>query len=94
MEAELKIVIQLKGDRALVGVQGTNTDPVVETLTATSLNDVLAAIPGILDRAREKWATSPRNPKYEGPPPPPAPARTTERGLATPQRTANQQRFF
>jgi len=45
MEAELKVVIQMKGDRALVGVQGTNTDPVVETLPATSLNDVLAAVP-------------------------------------------------
>ena len=94
MEAELKIVVQMKGDRALVGVQGTNTDPVVETLAATSLNDVLAAIPGILARARERWATSPKNPDYVGPTPPAAPAPAPSRGLAAPQRTENQQRFF
>ncbi len=74
MEAELKVVIQMKGDRALVGVQGTNTDPVVETLPATSLHDVLSAVPEILARAREKWGTAPKNPAYQGPPPPaPAP---------------------
>src|SRR3989304_4749145 len=71
MEAELKVVIQMKGDRALVGVQGTNTDPVVEALPATSLNDVLAAVPGILVRARERWTTSPKNPAYQRPPEPP-----------------------
>ena len=75
MEAELKVVIQMKGDRALVGVQGTNTDPVVETLPATSLNDVLAAVPGVLARARERWTTSPKNPAYQRPPEAPAPPR-------------------
>lgn len=97
MEAELKVVIQMKGDRALVGVQGTNTDPVVETLPATSLNDVLAAVPEILARARERWATSPKNPAYVGPPPPPvqpAPARTAKTGLATPQRREPPQGQF
>ena len=88
MEAELKVVIQLKGDRALVGVQGTNTDPVVEVLAATSLNDVLSAVPGILDRARERWATSPKNPAYKGPPPPP---QTAQVRAQQPQRRAEVQ---
>jgi hypothetical protein len=80
MEAELKVVIQMKGDRALVGVQGTNTDPVVETLPATSLNDVLAAVPGILARAREKWTATPKNPAYQRPPDPPAAPRSSVPG--------------
>ena len=93
MEAELKIVVQMKGDRALVGVQGTGTDPVVETLAVTSLDDVLAAVPGILARARERWTTSPKNPAYVGPPPPLAPARTAQ-GLAAPQRREPPQGQF
>ncbi len=69
---ELKVVLQMWGTRALVGVQGDGTDPVVETLEVDSLKKLLAAVPGVVARARERWATSPRNPKYEGPPPPPA----------------------
>jgi hypothetical protein len=72
---ELKVVIHLKGTRAIIGIQGTDTDPVVETLAQAtgSLEEALAYVPGVVERARERWATSPRNPKYEGPPPPPAP---------------------
>lgn len=75
MEEELKIVIQIKGDRALVGIQQKDTDPVLEPLEAVSLEEILAAVPTILARAREQWQSSPRRPKYEGPPvsPPPVP---------------------
>ena len=78
MEAELKVVIYLKDGRALVGIQGQGTDPVLETLPDVSgLEAALAAVPGVVARARERWATSPRCPAYVGPPtePTPAPAR-------------------
>ena len=77
MEAELKIVVQLKGTRALVGVQAPDTDLVVETIAQCTgtLEEILAYIPGILARARERWATNRKNPAYVGPPPPPAPPR-------------------
>ena len=83
----LKVVVQMKGDRAVVGVQGDGTDPVVETLEAASLEELLAAVPGVVARARERWATSPRNPKYEGPPlPPPAtPSQPAARRAPTPK---------
>ncbi|KKN39331.1 hypothetical protein LCGC14_0744360 [marine sediment metagenome] len=85
---EMKVVIQMKGDRALVGVQGDGTDPVVETLEAASLEELLAAVPGVVARARERWATSPRNPKYVGPPPPPpatpTPGKPARRSPTTP----------
>lgn len=86
---ELKVVIQLKGNRALVGIQDKDTDPVLVTLEAGSLEAVLDAVPGLLRQARENWATSPRNPKYEGPPPPPAPTsaprQATGRASAAPK---------
>ena len=86
---ELKVVIQMKGERALVGVQGDGTDPVMETLEAGSLEAVLDAVPGIVAQARERWATSPRNPKYVGPPlppaPTPAPRQTAGRAAAAPR---------
>ena len=75
MEAELKVVIQMKGDRALVGVQGTNTDPVVEPVQAPTLEAALAAVPTVVARAREKWTATPKNPAYQRPPEPPAPPR-------------------
>ena len=96
MEAELKIVLQMKGDRALVGVQGTGTDPVVETVEGT-LEAVLAQVPQVLERARARWATSPKNPAYQRPPEPPRPATPAGAALtrSTPQRPAEpQQRFF
>ena len=75
MEEELKVVIQIKGDRALVGIQKKDTDPVLETVEVASVEEILTTVPAILVRAREKWAANPKYPKYEGPPvaPPPAP---------------------
>ncbi len=93
---ELKVVLQIWGTRAIVGIQGTNTDPVVETLETASLEELLAAVPGVLARARERWATSPRNPKYVGPPaPPPAtPAPGKPAGRASRPPAAPTPRMF
>ena len=68
MNEELKIVIQIKGNRALVGIQKKDTDPVLEPLEAVSIEEILAAVPTILAGAKEQWQASPRRPKYEGPP--------------------------
>ncbi len=76
----MKVVIQIMADRALVGVQDDNTDPFVEPIQAPALEDVLAAVPAVVARARERWATQPRGAAYQAPAPPPrapAPASTT-----------------
>lgn len=75
MEEELKVVILMKGTRAMIGVSRKDCDPVMETIVDTTLDGALAAIPNLVTLARARWATNPRNPKYEGPPvsPPPAP---------------------
>ena len=76
--SDLKVVIHLWGDRALVGIQQKDCDPVVEPVQGGTLDEVLAAVPGLVARARERWATSPRNPAYQGPPPPPQAPRTPD----------------
>ena len=65
---ELKIVLHVRGTQALIGVQGKGTDPALEIVPATTLEEALAAVPGIVTRARERWVASPRNPAYQGPP--------------------------
>ena len=83
-DSDLKVVIHLWGDRALVGIQQKDCDPVVEPVQAATLQEVLAAVPGLVARARERWATSPRNPAYQGPPPPPPPPRPQTTAVARP----------
>lgn len=62
-QEELKVGIHMKGDSALVGVHQKDTDPVMERVApVATLEAALAAVPGILARAREKWAASPKNP--------------------------------
>ena len=76
----MKVVIQVLADRALVGVQDDNTDPFVEPVQAPALVDVLAAVPGIVSRAKELWTSRPKGPAYQAPAPLPSPptvSRTT-----------------
>lgn len=73
---ELKIVIHIKEDIAVVGVWTPEVDPLIERVALIAKSDteltpveqVLVAIPDLVNRAREKWAASPRNPAYQGPP--------------------------
>ncbi len=74
---ELKIVINMKEDRIMIGAQSPECDPVYETLTGT-LAAALKRIPKLVAGAKEKWTTSPRYAKANlpEPEPRPAPART------------------
>jgi hypothetical protein len=67
----MKVVIQMTGDKALVGVQDDNTDPFVETMQFATLEEVLAAVPRVVVRAKERWATQPKGVAYQAPAPPP-----------------------
>lgn len=74
---DLKIVVNIKGDRATIGVQAPNTDPVMETVAIANQEDALqeafVAATDLVERALQRWATSPKDPAYQRPPPPPAP---------------------
>ncbi|MDP2730289.1 MAG: hypothetical protein Q8O55_07395 [Dehalococcoidales bacterium] len=90
---ELKIVIVIKDNRATIGVQAPDCDPVFETAEG-DLSEILAHSHIAVDNARAKWATSKRNPKADLPAPPaPAPrpastSSTSSRSTATKTKVA------
>ncbi len=82
----MKVVIQMIGDKALVGVQDDNTDPFVETMQFATLEEVLAAVPRVVVRAKERWATQPKGTAYQAPAPPPV--NKTATAARTPTKSA------
>ncbi|MBA7525201.1 hypothetical protein ES705_17350 [subsurface metagenome] len=81
---ELKVVIIMKADKIMLGVQSPDCDPVYTTMTG-SLAAALKKVSALVKEAKEKWAANPRYPKADlpAPPPPPAPARVP---VSTPAR--------
>lgn len=75
MSREVKIVINLKEEKALVGIGSPNCDPCLTTLDG-GLEQALARIPELLQQAEQRWSESPLNPKATivttPPPSPPA----------------------
>jgi hypothetical protein len=63
---ELKVVISLKGDKASVGVQVPECDPVLFSLEG-DLKTALKAVPKLVEEAKTRWETSKLNPKCETP---------------------------
>ena len=72
---ELKIVIILNDSRVMLGVQSPDCDPVYTTLKG-NLAAALKRVPKLVNEAKQKWSTSPRNPNANLPTPEPTPART------------------
>ena len=72
---EVKIVVALKGQTALVGLQKPDCDPVFSHVDG-DLTAVLTSIPNLVEQARSQWESSPQYPKLTTPlTPPPAPPR-------------------
>lgn len=67
-EDELKVVIVVKGDKIMIGVQSPDCDPVYETLTG-NLSAALKRLPKLVAEANEKWNANPRYPKANLPEP-------------------------
>jgi len=74
---ELKVVIVMKADRVMLGVQSPNCDPVYTTMKG-SLSAALKKVPALVAEAKQKWEATPRYPKADlpEPAPSPTPART------------------
>ncbi len=66
---ETKIIITYKADKASIGIQQTNCDPVLFTV-AGDMATVIARLPELIAEAGRKWQTNPRYPKAELPEPP------------------------
>lgn len=65
---EIKIVINFKDDKAVVGVMAPSCDPVMKTYTG-DLPTIFGYTSGLVEEARAKWVTSPKNPTIDLPKP-------------------------
>ena len=92
---ELKVVIILKADRAMLGVQSPDCDPVYKTMEG-DLAAVLQVVPTLVAEAKQKWTAAPRYPKADLPKPvaPPTPATTPAAGKTAAKATQAQPKFF
>jgi len=82
---EIKIVITIKGDKGLVGIQSPNCDPVI-SIHKGDLQSLLGAVPAMVEEAKKRWGSNPRYPKSDFKPEPPPSPKSTEQP-STPQKT-------
>ena len=92
--SELKVVIILKANKAMLGVQSPDCDPVYKTMEG-DLAAVLQVVPTLVAEAKLKWTASPRYPKADLPKPV-APSTTTTPAVSKPAAKAAsaQPKFF
>ncbi len=67
---ELKVVVSIKGSRAVIGVQQPSSDPHIETFEDHDLPALAQEVTAVTERARAKWEEAPKHPAYERPAPP------------------------
>ena len=72
---ELKVVVSIKGSRAVIGVQQPSSDPHIETFDDRDLPALAQEVPAVTERARARWEETPKHPTYERPAPPARPRR-------------------
>ena len=72
---EIKVVIVMKADNILLGVQNPVCDPVYTTMKG-SLDEALEKVPGLVAEAKQKWEAAPRYPKANLPEAAPSPVST------------------
>ena len=89
---ELKVVIILKGNRAMLGVQSPDCDPVYKTMEG-DLAAILQVVPTLVADARLQWFAAPRYPKADLPKPV-TPATTTTSAISKPATKTAQPKFF
>ena len=67
---ELKVVVSIKGSRAVIGVQQPSSDPYIETFEDHDLPRLAQEVVALTERARARWEEAPKHPAYERPAPP------------------------
>ena len=93
--SELKVVIILKANKAMLGVQSPDCDPVYKTMEG-DLAAVLQVVPVLVADAKLQWAAAPRYPKADLPKPvaPATPATTPAAGKSAAKAATAQPKFF
>jgi len=66
----LKVVVSIKGGRAVIGVQQPSSDPHIETFEDHDLPELAQEVTEVVERAKAKWEEAPKHPAYERPAPP------------------------
>ena len=90
--SELKVVIILKANKAMLGVQSPDCDPVYKTMEG-DLAAVLQVVPTLVADAKLEWTAAPRYPKADLPKPV-VPATTTSPAASKPTAKTAQPKFF
>ncbi len=90
---EMKVVIVMKADSLMLGVQSPDCDPVYTTAKG-DLEVALQMVPGLVAEAIQKWAANPRYPKAILPEPPPVSAPQRTPASTRPAAPAPQPSFF
>jgi len=90
---EMKVVIVMKGENVLLGVQAPDCDPVYTTMKG-DLTKALKKVPKLVTEAKQKWEATPRYPKANLPEPPPAPAQVRTSTAAKTTKPAAQPSMF
>ena len=67
---DLKVVVSIKGGKAIIGVQRPSADPHIETFDDGDLTSLAQEVPAVTERARARWEETPKHPAYERPAPP------------------------
>ena len=68
---ELKVVLSIRGGRAVIGVQRPSADPHIEAFDDADLFGLADQFPAVVARARAIWEEEPMHPAYDRPAPPP-----------------------
>ncbi|MBA7540150.1 hypothetical protein ES705_32444 [subsurface metagenome] len=90
---EKKIVIILKADTIMLGVQAPDCDPVYTTAKG-DLEVALQMVPGLVAEAVQKWVENPQYPKAVMPEPPQPPVSQRTPASTRPAAPAPQPSFF
>ena len=84
----LKVVVSLKGGRAIIGVQKPTADPHIETFEDRDLSELAEEVLAVTERAKARWEDDPKHPAYERPAPPARRRNRRQQGAAQDTTTA------
>ncbi len=79
---DLKVVVSVKGGRAIIGVQRPSADPHIETFEDHDLPGLAHEVPAVTERARARWEEAPKYPAYIRPAPPAKRRNRRQKGTA------------
>ena len=79
---ELKVVLSIRGGRAVIGVQRPSADPHIEAFDDADLFGLADQFPAVVARARAIWEEEPLHPAYDRPVPPPRQRNRRQQGAA------------